>query len=145
MKTFKLVSLEILDGEDTTEIPLESGLIINKEDVHSNWLLEAYTELGLYDYFKALEDAGNEFIVQAVITNRENDPAFFQTRVCSLKKFEQHISVLLQGRLRKTKNNYAEVLLGQLLDQGLNGNMLLDEFKDKIQRKPKLKQRKSEV
>lgn len=145
MKTFRLVSLEILNGEESTEIPLESGLIINKEDEHSNWLLEAYTAIDHHDYFKKLFDAGNEFIVQAVITHKDNDPAFFQTRVCSLKKFEQHISVLLQGRLRKTKNNYAEVLLGQLLDQGFVGETLLDEFKDKMQRKPKLKPRKSEV
>ncbi|WP_053368338.1 YwpF family protein [Bacillus sp. FJAT-27245] len=145
MKTFKLVSLEILDGEESTEINLESGLIINKEDEHSNWLLEAYTGLEHHDYFKNLSDTGNEFIVQAVITHKDNDPAYFQTRVCSLKKFEEHISVLLEGQLRKTKNNYAEILLGQLLDQGYKGNILLDEFKDKMQRKPKLKTRKTEV
>jgi YwpF-like protein len=144
VKTFRLVSLEILENEETVNIPLESGLIINKEDEHSNWLIEAYTDLSFYDYFKQAEDAGKEYIVQVVITKKENDPAYFQTRVCSLKKFEQNISVLLEGRLRRTKNDYAETLLGQLLDQGYGGNTLLTEFKDKMQRKPRLKAGKTQ-
>lgn len=139
MKTFRLVSLGILDNENIVEIPLESGLIINKEDEKANWLLEAYTDISYYDYFKSLEDEEKEFIVQAVITNRENDPAFFQTRLCTLKKFERHISVLLEGRLRKTRTDYAELLLGQLLDKGLDGNLLLDEFRDQLKKKPKIK------
>ena len=37
MKSFRLVSLEILEDDDDTavEIPLEDGLIINKEDDRS--------------------------------------------------------------------------------------------------------------
>ncbi|ALC88745.1 hypothetical protein AM500_02195 [Bacillus sp. FJAT-18017] len=141
MKTFKLIALEIIEDEKTTEIPLESGLIINKEDEQSNWLIEAYTDLSFYEYFKEYEDSSQECIVQVVITHRQNDPAYFQARVCTLKKFENHISVLLEGRLRRTKVGYAEMLLGQLLDQGLEGNGLLSEFKDKMQSKPRLKPR----
>jgi YwpF-like protein len=141
VKTFKLIALEIIEDEKTTEIPLESGLIINKEDEQSNWLIEAYTDLSFYEYFKEYEDSAQECIVQVVITHRQNDPAYFQARVCTLKKFENHISVLLEGRLRRTKVGYAEMLLGQLLDQGLEGNGLLSEFKDKMQSKPRLKPR----
>ncbi|RHW37226.1 hypothetical protein D1B31_15755 [Neobacillus notoginsengisoli] len=139
MKTFRLVSLGILDNEDMTEIPLESGLIINKEDEQANWLIEAYTDISFYEYFKKIEEKENEFIVQVNITSRENDPAFFQTRLCTLKKFERHISVLLEGRLRKTRTDYAELLLGQLLDKGLDGDTLLDEFRDQLKKKPKIK------
>ncbi|OCA82437.1 hypothetical protein A8F94_21275 [Bacillus sp. FJAT-27225] len=140
MKTFKLIALEIIEDEKAIEIPLESGLIINKEDEQSNWLMEAYTDLSFYQFFKKYQESGKECIVQVVITNRQNDPAFFQARVCTLKKFEKHISVLLEGKLRRTKVGYAEMLLGQLLDQGYEGGGLLSEFKDKMQSKPRLKQ-----
>lgn len=43
MKTFKLVSLHVETKEEFLEVPLEDGLIINKEDERSSWLIEAYT------------------------------------------------------------------------------------------------------
>ena len=74
------------------EVPLEDGLIINKENERASWLLEAYTDLTLYDYFKKIHEESREVIVQAVITKRDNDPAFFQTKISSLNKFENHMS-----------------------------------------------------
>ncbi|WML46211.1 YwpF family protein [Neobacillus sp. PS3-40] len=138
MKTFKLVSLEVVEDDRIIEVPLTNGLIINKEDEKSTWLLEAYSEQSLYDYFKKITDENREIIVQAIITKRENDPAFFQTKITSLKKFEHHISVLFEGRLRRTKVNYSELLLESLLQNGLSGDELLREFKEKIKRKPRL-------
>ena len=139
MKTFKLVSLEIVEDDMIVEVPLSNGLIINKEDEHSTWLLEAYSEQFLYDYFKKISDQKREIIVQAVITKRENEPAFFQTKITSLKKFEHHISILLEGRLRRAKADYSELLLESLLQKGLSGDDLLREFKEKMKRKPRLK------
>jgi hypothetical protein len=139
MKTFKLVSLEILEDDMIVEVPLSDGLIINKEDEHSTWLLEAYSELFLYDYFKKISDQKREIIVQAVITKKDNDPAFFQTNIASLKKFEHHISILFKGRLRRARKDYSELLLESLLQKGHSGDDLLREFKEKMKCKPRIK------
>ncbi|MDP4156568.1 MAG: YwpF family protein, partial [Bacillota bacterium] len=85
MKTFKLVSLAVMEDDKGIDVPLDHGLIINKEDEHSTWLLEAYTrDLALYDYFKKISDENRDIIVQAVITKPENDPVFLQTKISCL-------------------------------------------------------------
>ena len=139
MKSFKLVSLEIVDDAATVEVPLEDGLIINKEDDRSTWLLEAYTDLSLYDYFKKISEQDRDLIVEAVITKKDNDPAFFQTKLVTLNKFEHHIGVLLEGQLRRKRRDYSEILLESLLQKGLKGPSLLTEFKEKLKSKPKIK------
>jgi hypothetical protein len=139
MKTFKLIALEVVDGGNTVEIPLEDGLIINKENEGASWLLEAYTDLSLYDYFQKIHEQSREVIVQAVITKRENVPAYFQTKIASLNKFQNHVSVLFEGRLRRNRSDYSELLLDSLLEKGLGGQTLLEEFRDKMKSKPKLK------
>ena len=139
MKSFKLVSLEVVENDNSVEIPLHDGLIINKEDEQHTWLLEAYTDLSLYDYFKKIQDEGREIIVEAVITKLENDPAFFQTKIGTLNKFEHHMSVLLEGRLRRLRRDYSELLLDSLIQKGLSGQALLTEFKEKMKSKPKIK------
>ncbi|MED4224900.1 YwpF family protein [Neobacillus cucumis] len=139
MKSFKLYSLEVVEDENSVEIPLVDGLILNKEDEHSTWLLEAYTDLSLYDYFKKISEEDRDMILEAVITKKENAPAYFQTKICSLIQFEKHISVLFQGRLRRNKSDYSELLLDSLIEKGLKGQALLKEFKEKMQSKPKIK------
>ncbi|MCM3567301.1 YwpF-like family protein [Neobacillus mesonae] len=140
MKTFKLFSLDVLeDGETSVEVPLTDGLVLNKEDEHYTWLLEAYTDLDLYDYFYKIFSEKREIIVEAKITKKENAPAYFQTKICSLLKFDHHISVLLEGHLRRNKSDYSELLLDNLLQMGLEGHKLLEEFKEKMKSKPKIK------
>ncbi|WP_312470493.1 YwpF-like family protein [Neobacillus sp.] len=139
MKSFKLYSLEVVDDDRSVEVPLTDGLILNKEDDRYTWLLEAYTDLSLYDYFKKISEQNRDIIVEAVITKKENDPAYFQTKICSLNKFEKHISVLFEGHLRRNKSDYSELLLDILLQKGLNGPELLKEFKEKMKSKPKIK------
>ncbi len=141
MKTFKLYSLEVVEDDNSVEVPLTDGLIVNKEDDRSTWLLEAYTDLSLYDYFKQISEQNRDIIVEAVITKKENAPAFFQTKICSLIKFENYISVLLEGHLRRNKADYSELLLDNLIQKGFEGQALLLEFKEKMQSKPKLKVR----
>lgn len=139
MKSFKLYSLEVVEDGTAVEVPLVDGLILNKEDDRSTWLLEAYTDLSLYDYFKKISEQERDIIVEAVITKKENAPAYFQTKICTLNKFENHISVLLEGQLRRNRSDYSELLLENLLQKGLEGQSLLAEFKEKIKSKPKLK------
>ncbi|WHY77416.1 YwpF-like family protein [Neobacillus sp. WH10] len=139
MKTFKLYSLDVVEDDSSVEVPLIDGLILNKEDDQSTWLLEAYTDLSLYDYFKEISEQNRDIIVEAVITKKENAPAFFQTKICSLLKFEKYISVLFEGHLRRNKSDYSELLLDSLMQKGLEGEELLKEFKEKMKSKPKIK------
>ncbi|MBS4212657.1 MULTISPECIES: YwpF-like family protein [Neobacillus] len=139
MKTFKLFSLEVVENDKSVEVPLEDGLILNKEDERSTWLIEAYTDLSLYDYFKNISEQNREVIVEAVITKKENTPAYFQTKIASLTKFEKHTGVLFLGHLRRNKSDYSELLLDSLIQKGLQGDALLAEFKEKMKSKPKLK------
>ena len=44
MKTFKLISLQIVEDAKLVDVFLEDGLIINREDDQNSWLLEAYTD-----------------------------------------------------------------------------------------------------
>lgn len=138
MKTFKLVSLQLVEEDGLVDIELDDGLIINKEDEKSNWLLEAYIDKAYLDFFKKRADKGDELIIQVVITKRENDPAAFQTKITSINELEDHISILFEGSLKRTKNDYAELLLQDLLGKGFRGDNLLDEFKLKMQSKPRL-------
>ncbi|WP_040207090.1 YwpF-like family protein [Neobacillus jeddahensis] len=139
MKSFKLYSLDVVDDVNSVEVPLVDGLILNKEDERSTWLLEAYTDLSLYDYFKKISEQNRDIIVEAVITKKENAPAYFQTKISSLLKFEKHISVLFEGHLRRNKSDYSELLLDSLMQKGLEGPELLKEFKEKMQSKPRIK------
>jgi translation initiation factor RLI1 len=139
MKSFKLYSLDVVEENTTVEVPLVDGLILNKEDEKSTWLLEAYTDLSLYDYFKKISEQDRDIIVEAVITKKENAPAYFQTKISSLIKFEKHISVLFEGQMRRNKSDYSELLLENLMQKGLEGSELLTEFKEKMQSKPKIK------
>ncbi|UQD53551.1 hypothetical protein C0971_17160 [Bacillus methanolicus] len=134
MKTFKLISLQIVEGADLKDIELQDGLIINKEDDLSSWLIEAYISKSYLDYFKA----GDEMIVQVVISKKENGPATFQTKVHSVKEFDKNMSVLLVGTLKSTRNAYAELVLDDLLKKGMSGDNLLSEFKEKMKSRPRL-------
>lgn len=138
MKTFKLVSLQLVEEKGLVDIELDDGLIINKEDEKSSWLLEAFVDKSYLEYFKKRADDKDELTIQVVITKKENDPAAFQTKITSISELENHISILFEGSLRRTKNDYAELLLQDLLDKGYSGDSLIDEFKEKMHSKPRL-------
>lgn len=140
MKTFKLVSFAVMEDDKSIDVPLDHGLIINKEDEHSTWLLEAYTrDLALYDYFKKINDENRDIIVQVVITKSDNDPVYLQTKISCLQHFKEHISVLLEGQLRRTTKNHSQMLLESLLQQGFAGDALLSEFIKKKNTVPRVK------
>lgn len=139
MKTFKLISLTVMEDDKSVDVPLDHGLIINKEDEHSTWLLEAYTKLSLYDYFKKIDDDKREIIVQVIITKPDNDPVFLQTKLTCLQPFKEHISVLLEGQLRRVTKNHSEILLTRLIGEGLAGDELIAEFKRNKRLVPRVK------
>ncbi len=138
MKSFRLISLHIRDEDKITEIELEEGLIINKEDASGGWLIEAFVAEKYVPYFEEACSQGQDILVQVVITKKENDPAAFKTRICQIKKINGFASILLEGQLSKIKNDYPAMLLEHLIEEGLDGEDLLDEFKKSIVARPKI-------
>ena len=138
MKTFKLVSLQVVEEDQLVNIELIDGLIISQENNESLWMIDAFFDKSYYDYFKKLADLEKDLLVQVVITKKANSPAAFQTKIVTLKLLESHVSLLLQGTLKKTNNDYAVIVLEKLIDQNLSGNELLEEFKKIMRNKPSL-------
>ncbi len=138
MKTFKLISLQVVEECGLIDINLEDGLVINKEDKNRTWLLEAYVS-GTYEpYFQELIQAGQEVPLQVVITRAENDPAYFQAKSLQMKKLSGgYLSLLFKGGINQA-NTYPEILLKALIEKGLCGQELLKEFKEKMLTKPKI-------
>lgn len=138
MKSFRLISMQIVNKDHVQEIELEEGLIINKEDEQGTWLLEVFVDEKFIPYFEEASDENQGIVVQVVITKKENDPAAFITKLSSIKKVNGKASILLKGHLSKIRNDYPALLLQHLIDQGLNGEELLAEFKEKVLARPKI-------
>lgn len=138
MKTFKLVLMQVVKEDGLMDIALDDGLIINKEDEHNSWLMEAYIPTSShYSFFQEAYINKTDLLIQVVITKKDNKPALFQAKATSVTKLKNHISVLLEGIMKNKKNNYPELLLNDLLQKGYSGVELLTEFKSKINNKPK--------
>jgi hypothetical protein len=139
VKSFKLVSLQlVLDNHQLEDVNLLDGLIINKEDEHNRWLIEAFVTSGEYEKFKTYFSRTDDLTIQAIITKRENDPATFLTKILHIKEVEDCYSILFEGSLKNLKIEYAELLLQNLLQRGLSGLELLQEFKEKLRVRPKI-------
>lgn len=137
MKTFKLVGLRLLrqspDQIYHEEISLIDGLIINKEDEHSNWLIEIFVSKEYLDLFEQELANDHSLIVHATITKPSNDPATFKAKVRSITKLGDFLSILLDSQILMNKTNLAEVILADLIEKGLTGDDLLIEFKHQIE------------
>lgn len=140
MKTFKLISLHLVKEDELVEVPLEDGLIINREDESHTWLIEAYTDKAFFDLFQTAVDEKNDLLAQVVITHKDNAPAPFKVKARSVQAFEKNISVLLEGTLIRARNNYSVELLSDLVQKGLSGEELVTEFKAQMKQKSALKQ-----
>ena len=138
MKSFRLISMQVIEEDQLTDIHFKEGLIINKEDETASWLIEVFVEKQFIAHFEEAYNEQKDIVVQVVITKQENDPAAFRTKVKSIRQINDHASVLLKGELTSIKNDYPAMLLEHLLNQGLAGDQLLAEFKDKIAVRPKL-------
>jgi hypothetical protein len=136
MKTFKIISLTVIEKDQVKDIPLVDGLIINKEDGKKTWLIEAYVDKQYSEYFqKAKDNHHDDLEVEVVITHEANPPAPFRTTILGVQVFEEHVSVLLQGFLStKTRENTGQLLEG-LVHKGLTGEELIKEFKAALKRK----------
>lgn len=138
MKTFKLVSLQVVEEEQLVNIELVDGLIINQENDQGQWMIEAFMDKSYYDYFQRIAEQAQDLIIQVVITKKANSPAAFKTKIVTIKQLENHISILLQGKILKTNNDYAVVVLKNLIEKDFAGKDLLEEFKNIMNNKPPL-------
>lgn len=134
MKSFKLISVQLISEDNQlVNVELTDGLIINKEDDNNTWIVESFlTEEGFNKIKDALPEINQEIMIQAVITKKDNDPAFMKTVLRKIKPINGHISLLFEGHLQKSRSKYAELLLKDLIEQGIVGNELIEHFKEKL-------------
>ncbi|KIP21068.1 YwpF-like family protein [Anoxybacillus ayderensis] len=133
MKTFKLVALTLLH-EQKQDIPLIDGLMINKEDENKRWLVEAYIEQTYRELFTSLKENGTTFDALVTISRTTNDPAHVRATVRSVTLMGERISVLMDATIVK-RSNLAEVVLEDLVQRGLHGETLLQQFKQQMHTK----------
>ncbi|MTH53966.1 hypothetical protein GKZ89_11165 [Bacillus mangrovi] len=138
MKTFKLVSMKIArtdeNGRHYDEIPLQDGLVINKKDGENDWLLESLVSSEHTDRFKELLEEKNEQVLVVTISKRTNTPAKLKASVRNVVELENNlISVLFSGKMTANRPfGDAEKILTELLDEGLDGEDLLQAFSSKL-------------
>ncbi|MFD1706839.1 YwpF family protein [Siminovitchia sediminis] len=135
MKTFKIVALQVIDDLHSKNIPLTDGLIINKESEDGSWIIEAYVEKRFESYFTSFKEKDEPFEIRVIITHAANDPAPFTVKIHSIKHVKDHVSILFIGKLSKRRNEYLELLLDDLIKEGLSGEQLLKEFKARMRMK----------
>src|SRR5690606_26215162 len=134
-----IVTLQIIEEENMIkDIELVDGLIINKENEQKTWLIEAFIKKDYIDYFRKAEEKKEEMNIQVIITNPANDPAPFRVHIHSIKEIDDHISILFEGFLTPVRNEYAELLLDELISEGYSGTELMAIFKKRMQSPPRL-------
>lgn len=139
MKTFKMLSLGIEKDDDVTDFPVHDGIIINQENNERSWILEMLIDLSHQETFESLKQTQETIDVQVVISYPGNEPAPFEVVVHAVKIIGDHISVLMKGSLKRARRKYAETLLSELLEDGLEGQELLDRFEIDMRTRPGLR------
>ena len=145
LKTFKMMSLTVVQGDETLSIPLVDGIIINQENSHRSWILEMYVEKKHSTFFEKFEGTGELMEVKVVISYPENEPASFEVAVYSVKKIGDYVSVLFKGTLKRVRRKYAEELLSELISNGLSGDALIARFEEDMRNRPQLKKDSAKV
>lgn len=136
MKTFKLVLLEIVNDEktvyETIQVPLTDGLIINKEDDRNSWLIEAYTDQSLFEYFTKAKENNKELIVHVKITTEQNDKATCLTKIIGINEIGEMMNVLFDSTMIEDKTVKIEKKLKKFVAEGFRGEALLEKFKEQF-------------
>jgi len=139
MKTFKMLSFDLVTKDGIQPFPLVDGIIINQENSHQSWILELFMDRQYRSTFDELLANATVFNVRAVISSPDNDPAPFHVVVHKVQEIGEHISVLLKGTLKIKRSKYAEQLLAELLAEGVSLDQLLERFSHDMKERPKLK------
>lgn len=145
MKTFKMLSVGIVNEDHLQDFPLIDGIIINQENSHHLWILEMFIDQKYQETFEKWKAEEALLEAKVVISYPENEPAAFRVAVEDVKQIGDNISVLLKGRLKRARAQYAEQLLEELIGEGLGGNDLLSRFEADMRSRPRLKKDKDET
>ncbi|WP_085507847.1 YwpF-like family protein [Thalassobacillus devorans] len=133
MKTFKLVSLDLVEekAEDITQrrIKLIDGLIINREDDKGRWVIEAYVDQSYQSFFEEYVKSEEELLVQVKITKESNQPATFLVKAIDTNIISDNMNVLFMGAIVDRRQDQIEKTLKLLIEEGYQGEELLEEFK----------------
>lgn len=140
-----MLSVGIVSEDSMQDFPLIDGIIINQENSHRLWVLEMFIDQVHQSTFEKwmVDEALLE--AKVVISYPENEPAPFRVTVESVKQIGTNISVLLKGRLKRARSQYAEQLLEELIGEGLAGDDLLRRFESDMRSRPRLKKDKEEA
>lgn len=139
MKTFKMLSLGVVKEDEVTDYPLIDGIIINQENSHRSWVLEMLMELDYKESFDRMMETGGIYDVKVVISYPGNEPATFEVAIYDVKVMGNQVSVLMKGTLKRARRKYAETLLSELLEDGLEGEELLERFESDMRTRPGLR------
>ena len=139
MKTFKMLSLGIETDDQVTDYPVHDGIIINQENNERSWILEMLIDLPHQETFEHLKKTEEIIAIQVVISYPGNEPAPFEVVVHAVKVMGDHISILMKGTLKRARRKYAETLLSELLEDGLEGQELLNRFETDMRTRPGLR------
>ncbi|WP_432363732.1 YwpF family protein [Sporosarcina sp. UB5] len=145
MKTFKMLSVGILIDDKVQDFPLIDGIIINQENSHRMWVLELFIDRKYEQLFEEWKAADKLLEASVVISYPENEPAGFRVAVDTVQQIGENISVLLKGRLKRARTQYAEHLLEELITEGLSGEELLKRFESDMRERPRLKKDREEI
>lgn len=139
LKTFKMISVGVLIDDKIVDFPLIDGIIINQENSHRMWILELFIDNEHQNLFEGWKESGELVEARVVISYPGNEPAGFRVAVDAVQQIGDHISVLLKGRLKRARTQYAEHLLEELITEGLGGEELLKRFESDMRERPRLK------
>lgn len=134
-----MISISVFDENKFHDFPLIDGIIINQENSHRMWILEMFIDRKHKEFFETKISEDQLIEVKAVISYPENEPAAFNVAVNKVKQIGDNISVLMNGRLKRARSQYAEQLLEQLIHEGLEGQDLLKKFETDMKNRPRLK------
>ena len=137
MKTFKVAAFFFEKKEQLVPIPLQDGLIINREDEKRSWLIELFLNEESVQVVRSFEKE-KPLTARLEISHRGNDPAMFNVSIRSFQPLVKGTSVLLDAQLRQMRNDYAKQVLHSLVEKGLEGEELLRTFSEAIRKRPNL-------
>ncbi|MDL4842173.1 YwpF family protein [Aquibacillus rhizosphaerae] len=136
MKTFKLISLDVLEKENNKvvahSVPLLDGLIIDREDEKNQWVIEFLLNYSELDYFLELKNKNESILLRVKITKESNSPATFLSTFIEINDMGKHINVLLLSELFNKNKGMVETALKDLIEEGYEGDELLNKFKKRV-------------
>ncbi|TDL95388.1 YwpF-like family protein [Macrococcus carouselicus] len=141
MKTFKALRFQIVENETTHEYTLLDGVIINKENSGTGWLLEILIDSIHKETMEAYMKTGKVLDTRVVITRASNDPALFEATITNIKELNDKISVIFECHIYTPRQAYAEQLLEQLVDDKFEGEELIAAFNRMMVSKPILREK----